>query len=133
VCAPFTTSYPARGLIVIEKPRPSDVLTCPRESAYSPPVLAREKSRRFPIKRPHRLEAQDTALSRRRRGFESRWGHSRSTPVVRPVPANRTGPTGGFSVPEIHLSRPGTAFQPFAIAPAALQKRFLLTSVTGLI
>ncbi len=24
--------------------------------------------------RPHRLEAQDTALSRRRRGFESRWG-----------------------------------------------------------
>ena len=25
---------------------------------------------------PHRLEAQDTALSRRRHGFESRWGHS---------------------------------------------------------
>ena len=24
---------------------------------------------------PHRLEAQDTALSRRRHGFESRWGH----------------------------------------------------------
>src|SRR5690242_15594955 len=24
--------------------------------------------------RPHRLEAQDTALSRRRRGFEPRWG-----------------------------------------------------------
>jgi hypothetical protein len=27
---------------------------------------------------PHRLEAQDTALSRPRRGFESRWGHSPS-------------------------------------------------------
>ena len=25
---------------------------------------------------PHRLEAQDTALSRRRHGFESRWGHA---------------------------------------------------------
>src|ERR671918_1768374 len=27
-------------------------------------------------RRPHRLEAQDTALSRRRHGFESRWGHA---------------------------------------------------------
>ncbi len=26
---------------------------------------------------PHRLVAQDTALSRRRHGFESRWGHRR--------------------------------------------------------
>jgi hypothetical protein len=26
-------------------------------------------------RRPHRLAAQDTALSRRRHGFESRWGH----------------------------------------------------------
>ena len=25
--------------------------------------------------RPHRLEAQDTALSRLKHGFESRWGH----------------------------------------------------------
>ena len=25
---------------------------------------------------PHRLEAQDTALSRRRQGFESPWGYS---------------------------------------------------------
>ena len=30
---------------------------------------------------PHRLEAQDTALSRRRHGFESRWGHLRGDPV----------------------------------------------------
>ena len=28
-------------------------------------------------RRPHRLVAQDTALSRRRHGFESRWGHAR--------------------------------------------------------
>src|SRR5512132_381318 len=26
-------------------------------------------------RRPHRLEAQDTALSRLKHGFESRWGH----------------------------------------------------------
>ena len=32
-----------------------------------------DRSRR----RPHRLVAQDTALSRRRHGFESRWGHAR--------------------------------------------------------
>jgi hypothetical protein len=30
---------------------------------------------------PHRLEAQDTALSRRRHGFESRWGHGGGDPV----------------------------------------------------
>ncbi len=29
-----------------------------------------------PIVRPHRLEAKDIALSRRKPGFESRWGHS---------------------------------------------------------
>ena len=29
---------------------------------------------------PHRLEAQDTALSRRRHGFESRWGHTGGGP-----------------------------------------------------
>src|SRR5215470_19901627 len=28
-----------------------------------------------PVARPHRLEAQDTALSRLKHGFESRWGH----------------------------------------------------------
>src|ERR1019366_7843050 len=29
--------------------------------------------------RPHRLAAWDTALSRRRHGFESRWGHASVT------------------------------------------------------
>jgi hypothetical protein len=29
--------------------------------------------------RPHRLAVQDIALSRRRRGFESRWGHGNTT------------------------------------------------------
>src|SRR5262245_60105745 len=32
------------------------------------------------IGRPHRLEAQDTALSRLKHGFESRWGHHREMP-----------------------------------------------------
>ena|SRR3712207_4727944 len=34
---------------------------------------------------PHRLEAQDTALSRRRHGFESRWGHNRGRPRTRAI------------------------------------------------
>jgi hypothetical protein len=29
----------------------------------------------FPLNRPHRLEAQDAALSRPKQGFESPWGH----------------------------------------------------------
>ena len=33
-------------------------------------------------RRPHRLVAQDTALSRRRHGFESRWGHARKMPFL---------------------------------------------------
>src|SRR5215203_6049164 len=33
--------------------------------------------------RPHRLEAKDIALSRRKPGFESRWGHSVSPPFGR--------------------------------------------------
>ncbi len=32
--------------------------------------------------RPHRLEAQDGALSRPKLGFESPWGHKRVTFVV---------------------------------------------------
>ena len=35
--------------------------------------------------RPHRLEAQDTALSRRRRGFESPWGRQHQE-LVKEVP-----------------------------------------------
>src|ERR1700761_2405592 len=31
---------------------------------------------------PHRLVAQDTALSRRRHGFESRWGHRGPSPSL---------------------------------------------------
>src|SRR5918997_4298292 len=31
--------------------------------------------------RPHRLEAKDIALSRRKPGFESRWGHSFRSPL----------------------------------------------------
>ena len=44
---------------------------------------------------PHRLEAQDTALSRRRHGFESRWGHvpgrltATLTATPRPAPDER--------------------------------------------
>src|SRR5262249_17838928 len=34
------------------------------------------------VSRPHRLEAQDTALSRLKHGFESRWGHHLETHVV---------------------------------------------------
>ena len=34
--------------------------------------------------RPHRLEDQDTALSRRRHGFEPRWGHEEDGPVEQP-------------------------------------------------
>src|SRR5690625_4284049 len=43
---------------------------------------AREPAHRYALRRadrcpgPHRLAAQDTGLSRRRHGFESRWGRS---------------------------------------------------------
>src|SRR5690625_659906 len=43
---------------------------------------AREPAHRYALRRadrcpgPHRLAAQDTGLSRRRHGFESRWGYS---------------------------------------------------------
>ncbi len=33
--------------------------------------------------RPHRLEAKDIALSRRKPGFESRWGHFRKSALKR--------------------------------------------------
>ena len=39
------------------------------------------KSARFKI-RPHRLAAQDEALSRLKLGFESPWGHRRVTASV---------------------------------------------------
>ena len=39
-------------------------------------------------RRPHRLAAQDTALSRRRHGFESRWGHARQGDGI---PSSRPG------------------------------------------
>jgi hypothetical protein len=31
----------------------------------------------FPLNRPHRLGAQDAALSRPKQGFESPWGHQK--------------------------------------------------------
>jgi hypothetical protein len=36
----------------------------------------------YPRSRPHRLEAKDIALSRRKPGFESRWGHSLGSPLA---------------------------------------------------
>src|SRR5207244_1846839 len=41
----------------------------PRSGGSNPPPPAKL------LARPHRLEAQDTALSRLKHGFESRWGH----------------------------------------------------------
>src|SRR5437762_719412 len=41
----------------------------PRSGGSNPPPPATL------FRRPHRLEAQDTALSRLKHGFESRWGH----------------------------------------------------------
>src|SRR5262249_15827165 len=47
----------------------------------NPPPPASFRSTRRRAVRPHRLEAQDTALSRLKHGFESRWGHHLKTPV----------------------------------------------------
>src|SRR5712692_2180819 len=44
----------------------------PRSGGSNPPPPANPS---VPPARPHRLEAQDTALSRLKHGFESRWGH----------------------------------------------------------
>ena len=54
---------------------PSDGLTRRRLFAYCLAVLAVVRFARSADRWPHRLEAQDTALSRRRHGFESHWGH----------------------------------------------------------
>ncbi len=49
------------------------VSSAAEQRAFNPTVAGSIPAR--PISaRPHRLEAQDTALSRRRRGFESLWG-----------------------------------------------------------
>ena len=53
--------------------------------------------------RPHRLVAQDTALSRRRHGFESRWGHaSRNSAVERPCSCKATD--GPVVKPGVHAA-----------------------------
>jgi hypothetical protein len=53
--------------------------------------------------RPHRLVAQDTALSRRRHGFESRWGHASRNSVV--VERSRCMATAGPVVkPGVHAA-----------------------------
>src|SRR5207245_8296772 len=52
----------------------------PRSGGSNPPPPANKFRGAFGVAfvalgRPHRLEAQDTALSRLKHGFESRWGH----------------------------------------------------------
>ena len=48
----------------------------PRSGGSNPPPPATHSlGVRALFARPHRLEAQDTALSRLKHGFESRWGH----------------------------------------------------------
>ena len=54
-------------------------------------ILARPFSRkRRPDPRPHRLVAQDAALSRRKHGFEPRWGHGAHGPARPKRPPSRT-------------------------------------------
>ena len=78
-----------------------------------------DRSRR----RPHRLVAQDTALSRRRHGFESRWGHARLTKRPAPgrdalegLPETRAHQRSAwFTVAgRIHLYRTGRATRPWS-------------------
>jgi hypothetical protein len=55
--------------------------------------------------RPHRLVAQDTALSRRRHGFESRWGHASAVEVPRSCTATQLKCTDGPVVkPGVHAA-----------------------------
>ncbi len=76
-----------------------------------------DRSRR----RPHRLVAQDTALSRRRHGFESRWGHARlrkrpalGRDALEGLPETRAHqrPAWFTVVGRIHLYRTGRATRP---------------------
>ena len=60
-------------------------------------------------RRPHRLVAQDTALSRRRHGFESRWGHARFRRPPGPWPRCAEGPSAARRVRHDAARNPGSS------------------------
>ena len=63
---PLTPAAPPRGSAMLQR---------------SPTATRRGRAARQ-RRRPHRLAAQDSTLSRWLRGFESRWGHRSTTPKV---------------------------------------------------
>ena len=78
----------------------------------------------YPTARPHRLEAKDIALSRRKPGFESRWGHFhdllRKTPLPLISHLHRSGPGLSWLAARLLGSVAGGSFQTAIVVPFVL-------------
>ena len=79
-------------------------------------------------RRPHRLVAQDTALSRRRHGFESRWGHARIRKRSGPWPRCAGGPRPG----QRHIVRQETRFVTRLVGSRWLASSFIPNGLADL-
>ena len=83
-------------------------------------LLAENRQR---LLRPYRLEAKDTALSRRQHGFESRWGHL--PPALPSFPRVRTAQRS--QTPQASAIPLGSS--PFTVIPGS--NRAALADATG--
>ncbi len=82
----------------------------------------------YHAKRPHRLEAQDGALSRPKLGFESPWGHQKKV-AMKAAFCFQTGvPSGGmlFESPWGHQKK--VAMKAAFCFPSALLQTFIIPS-----
>src|SRR5205823_5619290 len=93
----------------------------PGSGGSNPPPPASSKGAR-----PHRLEAQDTALSRLKHGFESRWGHQCRWTAIRCTESRPSGSDSLVGPPRgtPHTARGGhSARAAAAAAPLAIARR----------